>query len=190
MNPAFQHALPVFSVGTTDEKKQFILACPPCNTTNVALQFLDFQQPNSGLAALDALCNGYNGNQSQLELAITLAKTLSDIGAHRYLQNAPMKDEALIYATNGVYFQAKFQFDNGQFEAAINAADYAIPFLKGAERLQFERLCAAQLYKTEALLQLEQFETARLHFNTIQGCLLSPGQRFSATASNAKSTVA
>ena len=169
MNPVFQHALPVFSVGTTEEKKQFIGACPPCNTTAVALQFLDFQQPNSGLAALDALCNGYNGRQDQLELAIVLAKTLTDIGAFRYRKNAPRKEEALTYATNGVYFQAKFLFDSGQFEAAIFAADFAIPFLAGIERLQFERLCAAQLFKTEALLMLDRFEAAREHFNTISG---------------------
>lgn len=169
MNPAFQHALPVFSIGDRDAQRKFILNCPPCINTPIALQFLDFGQPNSGLAALDALCNGYNGQQAQLELAITLATALSDIGAHRYRQNAPMKDEALIYATNGVYFQAKFLFDFGQFEAAIKAADTAIPFLQGKERLQFERLCAAQLYKTDALLMLEQFEAARQHFNTIQG---------------------
>ena len=156
--------LAIFAYGTLEDQKNFILQCPDSNTKPYALQFIDFHMPNSNLAALDALCNGYNGKSNHLDLAIVLAQVLKDTGTLQYQNKAVQKEESLDYAINGAYFLVKFLFDGSRYEEAMYTADSVVDFLQPPVRYQFERLCVIELYKTEALLMLSRFEEARICF--------------------------
>ncbi len=165
MSSQYEYLLNLLAHGTLEEKIDFFQSCPDCHTKEIALQFLDFQMPNSNLAALDALCNGYNGNLNHLDLAIVLAQALHDVGIYQYQNGSERQEESLVYATNGAYFLVKFLFDGSRYEDAINVADSVIGFLQPPVRYQFERLCVIELYKTEALLMLNRYEEARQCFN-------------------------
>ncbi len=156
----YEALLRLFSNGAIEAQKAFILQCPDSNTQEIALQFLDLQMPNSNLAALDALCNGYNGKSNHLDLSIFLAQALMDLGELQYLNRVDRREESLEYATNGAYFLVKFLFDGSQYQEAIDTANSAIEFLQPPVRYRFERLCVNELYKTEALLMLNRFEEA------------------------------
>lgn len=161
----YEDLLNLLAHGTLEEQKAFIQSCPDCHTKGIALQFLDFQMPNSNLAALDAMCNGYNGKLDHLDLSIILAQALHDIGIYQYQNGSERQDESLDYASNGAYFLVKFLFDGSRYEDAIKVADLVINFLQPPVRYRLERLCVVELYKTEALLMLNRFEEARQCFD-------------------------
>jgi tetratricopeptide (TPR) repeat protein len=173
MLETYEEIYTIFTRNNFDAQWQFINNCPDFRTKDTALRFIELSQPNSHLAALDAVCNGINGTENE-EWGIKIAQVLMEQGANQFT-SAPLenKAEALQYALNGVSFYTKFLFDRGYYDDAIASANTALTFIPTQERLQYEPLNVAQLYKIESLMALKKFDDARHAFKEVENAQFS-----------------